>query len=598
MHLTPSLAAYQQRITSLSAEINSKKKKRGIIAWLRFAAVLAIFASLYYLNPFGWTYAILAAGIFVAAFLRLIVLSGRNNDLISNLERLLLINQQEIQIASGSYTGRPAGSAYLPPLHDYVHDLDIFGSGSLYQFINRTTSEQGHQALAQWLLHPADSVQIKERQQSVIELTDQYEWRQQLQATGLANKITGTTQHRIENWIKEPFHFSEKYWQWIRFVFPALILTALALTIASLMPTPYFYAMAFIYFIIAGAISRKVSPVYSYLDKMVREIETLSKSISWIEQQHFKSALLTHLHAHYVSGTSRASKQVQELKEILDRLDLRLNPFLFIFLNTFLFWDLQQVLILEKWKARNSSNISAWFESLGTMEALSTVAGIAFNHPMWCFPALDEKHGTFKADNLGHPLIAEQKRVTSSFSTSGEAKLALVTGSNMAGKSTFLRSIGINIVLAMMGSPVCSSRCTVSSMRVISSMRISDNLQENTSTFYAELKKLKYIIEAVNNRENVFLLLDEILRGTNSLDRQIGSKALIRQLIRHRAVGLLATHDLELAALEQEYRGNIHNHHFDVQVENDELYFDYKLKEGVCKSLNASILMKKIGIEL
>jgi len=168
----------------------------------------------------------------------------------------------------------------------------------------------------------------------------------------------------------------------------------------------------------------------------------------------------------------------------------------------------------------------------------------------------------------------------------------------MAGKSTFLRSIGINIVLAMMGAPVCARSMTLYPTKVMSSMRIADNLEESTSTFYAELKKLKTIIEAVNRNEKIFILLDEILRGTNSLDRYTGSKALIRQLIHHKAVGMIATHDLELAKLSEEFPANIHNYHFDVQVSGDELYFDYKLKEGVCESMNASILMKKIGIEL
>jgi DNA mismatch repair ATPase MutS len=204
----------------------------------------------------------------------------------------------------------------------------------------------------------------------------------------------------------------------------------------------------------------------------------------------------------------------------------------------------------------------------------------------------------FSATNLGHPLIAETKCVTNSFSTDGIGNITLITGSNMAGKSTFLRSIGCNTVLALMGSVVCADSFTTSHIRLMSSMRIADNLAENTSTFYAELKKLQSIIEAVNQYEKIFILLDEILRGTNSLDRHTGSKALIKQLIKQNAVAILATHDVELAKEENNHPQNITNYHFDVQVANDELYFDYKLKAGICKSLNASILMRKIGIEM
>jgi len=202
------------------------------------------------------------------------------------------------------------------------------------------------------------------------------------------------------------------------------------------------------------------------------------------------------------------------------------------------------------------------------------------------------------AKEMGHPLIPVEKRVNNSFTVKENQQLSLITGSNMAGKSTFLRSAGINVVLAMMGSPVCAAELIVSNMRVISSMRVSDNLEENTSTFYAELKKLKQIIDAVKKHEKVFLLLDEILRGTNSADRHTGSKAFIKQLVKEKAFALVATHDLELTKLAEEFPADIHNYHFDVQVKGDELYFDYVLKEGICQSMNASLLMKKIGIEL
>jgi DNA mismatch repair ATPase MutS len=211
---------------------------------------------------------------------------------------------------------------------------------------------------------------------------------------------------------------------------------------------------------------------------------------------------------------------------------------------------------------------------------------------------MTNEHFVFESEDLGHPLIPYAERVNNNFSVEKNTLISLVTGSNMAGKSTFLRSIGVNIVLAQMGAPVCARTFTVSPVRLMTSMRISDNLAENTSTFYAELKKLKTIIEAVNNHEKVFVLLDEILRGTNSHDRHIGSDALIKQLIRHDAYAVIATHDLVLAELQKQYPQTIENYHFDVQVKGEELFFDYKLKEGVCHSLNASLLMKKIGIEL
>jgi DNA mismatch repair ATPase MutS len=253
---------------------------------------------------------------------------------------------------------------------------------------------------------------------------------------------------------------------------------------------------------------------------------------------------------------------------------------------------------LEKWKQRNRQNIGSWFDAIGSFEALHSFAGLIFNQPGWCFPVFKEEHFYMKGEQIGHPLINAAKRVNNDISISDRGELMLITGSNMAGKSTYLRSIGINTLLAMAGAPVCATSFTLSPVQIISSMRIADNLEESTSTFYAELKKLKAIIDRVNAGEKIFILLDEILRGTNSLDRHTGSEALVKQLIKHQAACIIATHDVELAKLKDSYPNNILNFHFDAQVSNDELYFDYKLKTGVCESLNASILMKKIGIEL
>jgi DNA mismatch repair ATPase MutS len=232
------------------------------------------------------------------------------------------------------------------------------------------------------------------------------------------------------------------------------------------------------------------------------------------------------------------------------------------------------------------------------MEVLNSVSNFAFNNPGFTFPVFEESHFSLEAKNMGHPLIPAARRINNDINIDHLSEIMLVTGSNMAGKSTYLRSVGVNVILAMCGAPVCASTFRLSPVQVISSMRIADNLAESTSTFYAELKKLKTIIDKVNKGEKVFILLDEILRGTNSLDRHTGSIALLKQLIRNNTVGIIATHDVELADLKKEYPGNIVNYHFDVQVNNEELYFDYKLKEGVCTSMNASILMKKIGIEM
>jgi DNA mismatch repair ATPase MutS len=277
---------------------------------------------------------------------------------------------------------------------------------------------------------------------------------------------------------------------------------------------------------------------------------------------------------------------------------MRLNVFVFFFLNSFLLWDARQMLALNAWKQKHTNDINNWFLAIASTEVSISIAILHFNQPNFCFPTISPTHFEFKATNLGHPLIQSNKCVSNNFSQNGTGNIALITGSNMGGKSTFLRSVGINSVLALMGAPVCATEFTIANVELMSSMRIADNLAESTSTFYAELKKLQVIIEAVKQQRKVFVLLDEILRGTNSFDRHTGSKALIQQFIKQNAVAIIATHDVELAALENQFPTAMHNYHFDVQVANEELYFDYKLKNGICTSLNASILMKKIGIEM
>jgi len=594
-----SVAAYRQRIDRLTVLLTSLNEKRNQLAWFRFLSVIVAFAVAYLLWPLGIFIAISVFILLFGLFLRLVVLDVRNKNKIDNTNTLIEINNEEIKIAAHQFTHRDDGSRFLPATHAYAADLDIFGRASIYQYINRTTSEQGNRLLSNWLLAPAEENDILERQDAAKELSEKMEWRQQLQAYGIKDHLTIDTETKISQWLKEEnnFTYSSK-WKTTRFLLPVLSVSSLLLCIAGIIPTPVFLGIAFIFFIVSGAISRTIMPLYDKLNKIASQIETLSDSARCIETTTFKTPMLQQVQQHFYTGNRKASADIKHLKTILDRFDIRLNPLVFIPLNTLFFWDLQQAFALENWKVRHKDKAIRWIYSLAEMESISCIANISFNHPDWCFPTISHEPGTLKATELGHPLIEKQKRINNSFTTEGLNQLALITGSNMAGKSTFLRSVGINVILAMMGAPVCAQSFSVYRMKIMSSMRIADNLEENTSTFYAELKKLKDIIEAVNRNERIYILLDEILRGTNSLDRHTGSIALIKQLIHHKAVGMIATHDIELAKLAEEFPANIHNYYFDVQVANDELYFDYSLKKGVCQSMNASILMKKIGIEL
>jgi hypothetical protein len=590
---------YKQQINDLRIQLNKLLKRKQFLGWIRFSILATTVLLIWMFSSYGMLTSTALFFIGTMLFLFAVRKDLVNKEAISHHERLITINEQELLYQQHRYTHQKDGSEFYKDEHAYAGDLDIFGRASLYQYINRTHSEQGNKLLADWLLAPSTPAIIEARQKAVHELVQQTNWRQELQAHGSSSTITVATEKKMEDWLKEENQFLDKnIWQVIRYIFPVIAIGIFVCFLFDVITYQRFLQSLLVFTIIAFAITRMIVPLYRKLNKITGQMEVLSNSIACIEHAEFKDPLLVELKYQFHSGSNKASQQILQLKNIFNRFDYRLNPVVFVPLNIFLLWDLQQVLQLEKWKQKNNQQINHWFAALAELEALSSIATLAFNHPHWSFPQLKTDEPTFIAEQLGHPLIEEHKNVLNDFSTIGKEQVNLITGSNMAGKSTFLRSVGVNMVLAGMGAPVCAKHLKVTPLKVMSSMRIKDNLEESTSTFYAELKKLKQIIDAVNNNEAVFILLDEILRGTNSNDRHSGSKALIKQLLHHKATGILATHDLELAKLADDYPASIHNYHFDVQVNKEELYFDYKLKRGICQSMNASILMKKIGIEL
>jgi len=590
---------YSNRIETLSAEQKKLQQRKSVFGILRLGSIIAIITLFYFLWSINKLYAAGAAAVVLFIFIKIIYKDLANRAAIKKLGHLIQINKDELLALEGKYYHFEDGAKFIPHDHFYANDMDVFGHASLFQFLNRTTSELGAKKTADWLLAPANTETIIERQDAVKELSTLNIWRQNIHAIGKENSIKESTLVTIKNWLAEPTLLLQfKLWQWLRYLLPAIILTACVLTIFDVMSLQYLYPILFIYFVIAFQINKLVAPLHNKLSVMVSDLDVLSESIACIETQAFKAPLLAKLKIDLQQHNSTASLKINKLKKILDRLDLRYNIVVSIPFNILLLWNLQQILDLEKWKKENDVNVQIWFDTLAHFEALNSFATLHFNNPDWCFPVIKQQHFTIAASALGHPLINKNKRVNNFIDINDAGEIMLVTGSNMAGKSTYLRSIGINTILAMAGAPVCAASFEISPVQLLSSMRIADNLEESTSTFYAELKKLKTVIEKINAREKVFILLDEILRGTNSLDRHTGSEALIRQLIKQKAAAILATHDVALAALETEFPANILNYHFDAQVTGEELYFDYKLKDGVCTNMNASLLMKKIGLEI
>jgi hypothetical protein len=590
---------YTAQIDQLNGELKQLLKKRSALGWTRFlvfAVTILIAYKLFATVGLPGFYMVIGG---LALLLFLISRDVDNNRKILNTKTLLKINEEELKYLNNNYGEFYDGAAFNIPAHDYANDLDLFGKFSIYQWINRCYTEQGRSELAANLLYPLSVDEIKERQEAIKEITSDLNWRQQFQAYAMQTTITKNTQRKTGEWLAEhDEHFTHSAWRIFIPIYSIITILSAIAAMFEYIPLPIFSGLFFIYFIFSGYLSKRATSSYNKLTGIVKEVDTMQQQVAWTETKTFKAPLLNRLIKESQPDGKSASTQIKTLKAILDRFDMRLNFVAFIFLNSFILWDVRQMIALNKWRKINKYFADRWFSLISQMEILHSFSTIHFNQPQWAFPEFTNRHFTFHGNGVGHPLIPSPNRVDNDFNLQGTAKIGLITGSNMAGKSTFLRSLGVNIVLAQAGAPVCAESLTLSPVRLMSSMRIADNLAENTSTFYAELKKLKTIIEAANAHEQVFILLDEILRGTNSFDRHKGSEALIAQLIRENAVAVIATHDVELAVLQNEFPNAVENYNFDVQVEGEELYFDYKLKHGVCTSLNASILMKKIGIEV
>lgn len=590
---------YEERVKRLAGEIRRLKGIKRSLGMARLASFLAAVIVFFLLLHTHWALGLVAAAGCLALFVACAVSDSRNEQQLQFAIRLRRINEEEICALDGDYSAFSDGQTFYDPAHLYAADLDILGPHSLFQYVNRTCSAPGRALLAQRLLAPASPALVGRRQEAVRELTPEIDWRQHLQAQGRSAPLTEQIVQSTLQWqpARVPPAMQSRY-TFYSITLPAVSALFVLLVCISVVPSTLLWIFFMLHLLLQWHLGQKMGNAHASLSRTFPAFETLASNFDWILGRQFSSGYLKNLQKACFHEEVAATAAFTSLKEILQRLDLRLNPLVHVPLNFLFFWDWHQYRQLLRWHERYHARLQTWIDSLAEMEVLSSFANMAFNNPGYCFPRINEEHFSFSAEDMGHPLLPPGKRVCNDLAIAHESELILLTGSNMAGKSTFLRTVGINIVLALSGAPVCAKRFSTSPVMVLSSMRVADNLEENISTFYAELRKLEMILQRVRAHEKVFLLLDEILRGTNSQDRHTGSVALIRELIAEKAVGIIATHDLALTDIVKEYRENIHNYHFDVQVKDDELFFDYRLKKGICTSMNASVLMRKIGLKI
>ena len=317
-----------------------------------------------------------------------------------------------------------------------------------------------------------------------------------------------------------------------------------------------------------------------------------------IEKQEFQTDYINNLQSELEDHSQFASQKIRALSSILSALDTRLNVFAGVLLNAIFLWDILQVYRMEKWKAEHKNSLKKWFTALSQFDALQSLSNLSYNHPNWIFPKMSDKDFELIVSDIKHPLMQDEDCVGNDFTIPKRPYIKVITGANMAGKSTFLRSVGTNMLLAMMGAPVSAGQMTLNPIEIISSIRTKDSLVKNESYFYAEIKRLEGIIKRLKKGEKLFVFLDEILKGTNSKDKEQGSKALLRQLIDLQAVGIIATHDLNLGIISKEFSEFVENQCFEVEIRDGGLHFDYKIRPGIAQNMSATYLMKKMGITL
>ncbi|MFC2098151.1 hypothetical protein ACFLSP_00265 [Bacteroidota bacterium] len=589
---------YQRKNEAYQLETDQIRKRTSLYSLLRLLLfVLAIFFIVIWIKS-NLVLAIISS---LSSISLLLILVRHGSKLATRkhlLRELIRINTDEIAVLDWSYEGFQDGSEFQDHDHPNTSDLDIFGPNSLFQYLNRTSISKGGDRLAGWLSNPSSAEKIHSRQAAVEELSARLDWRQDFLARGRMSEETREDFIQLQRWLEEKSGMiTSRFYRIILLVLPFLTLLSLILAFRWI---PYNIPI-FLVLVQLGIVSlnlRQINHHHNQVSRKFNMINKFSSLIKLIEEEDFSSEYLRDLRSGLSSSGIRAGEQLNKLARLVIQFDRRLNMIMAVVLNGVLMWDIQCVSWLEKWKELNAKEVPGWFDVLGKFEALNSFANFRFNNPHTVYPEIMQEDNMLEAEDLGHPLIPEKENIRNNLRIHHKAKFMLITGSNMAGKSTFLRTIGVNMVLANAGAPVHAAKMKWQPVRILSSMRVKDSLSNRESTFYAELKRLRMIVDVLKTGEKVLVILDEILKGTNSRDKHFGSVMFIRQLLKEDCSGLIATHDLELSKLEEEFPGQLLNYCFEVQIDDEEFIFDYKLRRGVCQTLNATELMKKMGISI
>lgn len=583
---------YQERIEATKAQLTKLKQQISLVALIRLVCFLLLAWTVYQLFHGVSMVKIITAILSLVGFLASISWFVNLQNQQAAQKSLLEVLENEKNCLEAGPNLFDNGSNYEDG-HGYWSDLDIFGKGSLYHYLNRTSTLYGAQALAEQLKQPLDASEILENQIAIENYAKQIELVESMIAASRQRKTELTSLTSVETWLHRENQLQQKKWlQILRYLIPTLNLFLLAHAI--IISNPGFLGLSFLIgWIIIGLHGKYLQSGFQAFENK----QALLQQYGWLLHQ-FQQINPNHsvLLNKYKASAEKASVAIKELTKLSNSIDQRLNLFAIMIFNPYLLFDIQNMLALEKWKTKHQADFKEWMTLVGLIEMLNSFAVFSFQHPDYYLPKLTDRPLYLSASNLSHPLIDPSKRVGNDLALGQPEKLWLITGSNMSGKTTFLRAIGMNLVLAQSGLPVAAAFFEFSPMQIFSSIRISDSLAENTSYFMAELKKLKALKTGVQSSTASLVLIDEILRGTNSEDKYHGSAAFVKELFAMNCLSLFATHDLKLGLMEEDYPHQMANYCFESIIENNQLVFDYRIRKGIAQNKNASFLMKQMGI--
>ncbi|WP_405399467.1 MutS-related protein [Maribacter sp. Asnod2-G09] len=581
---------YTQRVQKFDALIEALNKKLFLFSTLRLLIFLGTIVALYFAS-INAKYVV--AVLFVGIPLFLFLVSKYTNLKLqkAKIEELRNINTVELQVLKRDFSKLPDGKEFADDIHFFSQDIDLFGEGSFYQISNRTKLAEGSLLLAD--IYKENSINdIKEKQEAIAEIGEKVDWRQEFSAMAALTK-TETSTHTIAKWLKNYESFVPKAMKFIPLMFSIISAAIFVAYFLDYLPESVLITWLALGMIIVGLFTKKVTNLGQSATKMKSTFDQYNQLLAMIETTDFTSDLLKKQKANILSNGEHNSKVLKKFASLLSNLDRNNNLLYLIFANGFFLRSLTDCLAIEKWIEAHGKSVEIWFNTIAFFDAYSSLGNFAFNHTNFAYPTITNDGVVLKSKNAGHPLLDPAKSILNDITIDG-GQFFIITGANMAGKSTFLRTVSLQIMMANVGLPVCAESVSYSPIKLITSMRTTDSLTDDESYFFSELKRLRYIVDEIQT-DRYFIVLDEILKGTNSTDKALGSRKFVERLVKSKSTGIIATHDLSLCEVADEYDA-VKNHYFDAEIINNELHFDYTFKNGICQNMNASFLLKKMGI--